>query len=214
MKLKYWITSGFQTLLYVVVTTFVYGLMMTLQSSYMDWHDLLMMLPIYLLLFGAIMLMAMTIGVYKLNLNLVLAFGSTRNEALLGLQFLRLILALGTTALVCILLALAGEDAIISPGAAFPATLGLSLAGSAFGTVIGVVYTRFGKLATVLVVLVMVALGITSGILAVMSSQTQWLQYLVEHMGLSWLVLCIGLILYALAMIPEHRTVWKYSVRM
>ena len=53
MKLKYWITSGFQTLLYVVLATSVYGLMMTLQMSNMDWMDLLMLLPIYLLLFGA-----------------------------------------------------------------------------------------------------------------------------------------------------------------
>lgn len=214
MKLKYWITSGFQTLLYVALASFLYGLLLTLQSSYMDWSDLLMLLPIYLLLFGAIMLMSMTISVYKLNLNLILAFGSTRNEALLGLQLFRLIPALGTTALVCILLALAGENAIVSPGAALPVALGVSLAGSAFGTVIGVVYTRFGKLATVLTVLGMVALGITGGILAVMSSQTRWLQYLADHMGFSWLVLSIGLILYALAMIPEHRTVWKYSVRM
>ena len=214
MKLKYWITSGFQTLLYVALASFLYGLLLTLQSSYMDWSDLLMLLPIYLLLFGAIMLMAMTIGVYKLNLNLVLAFGSTRNEALFGLQLFRLIPTLSIAALVCILLALAGENAIVSPGSALPVALGVSLAGSAFGTVIGVVYTRFGKLATVLTVLVMVALGITGGILAVLSSQTQWLQYLVSHMGFSWLVLSIGLILYALAMIPEHRTVWKYSVRM
>ena len=214
MKLKYWITSGFQTLLYVVLATSVYGLMMTLQMSNMDWMDLLMLLPIYLLLFGAMMQMAMTIGVYKLSLNLVLAFGSTRNEALLGLQLLRLIPALGTTALICILLALAGENAIVSPGSALPVALGVSLAGSAFGTVIGVVYTRFGKLATVLTVLGMVALGITGGILAVLSSQTRWLQYLADHMGFSWLVLSIGLIFYAMAMIPEHRTVWKYSVRM
>ena len=60
----------------------------------------------------------------------------------------------------------------------------------------------------------LVALGVTGGILAVLSSQTRWLQYLADHMGFSWLVLSIGLILYALAMIPEHRTVWKYSVRM
>ena len=60
----------------------------------------------------------------------------------------------------------------------------------------------------------MVVLGITGGILAVMSSQTQWLQSLVNHIGISWLVFGIGLILYALAMIPERRTVWKYSVRM
>lgn len=214
MKLKYWITSGFQTLLYVVLATSVYGLMMTLQMSNMDWMDLLMMLPIYLLLFGAMMQMAMTIGVYKLSLNLVLSFGSTRNEALLGLQLLRLIPALGTTALVCILLALAGENALFSPGAVLPAALGVSLACGACGTVIGVAYARFGKLATVLTVLVMVALGITGGVLAVMSSETQWLQYLVNHMGFSWLVFSIGLILYGAAMIPEHRTVWKYSVRM
>ena len=214
MKLKYWIGCGFQTLLYVVLATSVYGLMMTLQMSNMDWMDLLMLLPIYLLLFGAMMQMAMTVGVYKLSLNLVLSFGSTRNEALLGLQLFRLIPTLFNTALICVLLAAAGENAFFTPLAALPISLGIGLAGGALGTVIGVVYTRFGRLATVLTVLVMVALGITGGVLAVMSSETQWLQYLVSHMGFSWLVFGIGLILYGAAMIPEHRTVWKYSVRM
>ena len=214
MKLKYWIGSGLETLLIVLGTTLFYGLIMTLQSQYMDWNDLLMMLPIYLLLFGGVMQLAMTVGVYKLNVNLSLSFGSTRNEVLLGLQLFRLIPTLCNTALICILLALAGENALFTPWTALPIALGIGLACGACGTVIGVAYARFGKLATVLVVLVMVVLGITGGILAVMSSQTQWLQSLVNHIGFSWLVFGIGLILYALAMIPEHRTVWKYSVRM
>lgn len=214
MKLKYWIGCGFQTLLIVVGSSLFYGLMMTLQSSYMDWNDLLMLLPIYLLLFGGVMQLAMTIGVYKLNLNLCLALGSTRNEALLGLQLFRLIPTLFNTALICVLLAAAGENAFFTPLAALPISLGIGLAGGALGTVIGVVYTRFGRLATVLTVLLMVALGITGGVLAAMSSETQWLQYLVSHIGFSWLALGIGLILYGVAMIPEHRTVWKYSVRM
>lgn len=214
MKLKYWITDGFHTLLIVTGASFFYGLLMTLQSSHMDWNDLLMLLPIYLLLFGGMMQLAVTIGVYKLNLNLALAFGSTRNDALLGLQLFRLIPVLFNAALICILLAAAGENAIFTPLTALPISLGISLACGALGTVIGIVYARFGRLATVLTVLVMVALGITGGVLAVLSSQTRWLQYLVNHMGFSWLVFCIGLILYSVAMIPEHRTVWNYSVRM
>lgn len=214
MKLKYWITSGFQILLIVVAASFLYGLLMTLQSSYMDWNDLLMLLPVYLLLFGGMMQLAQTVGVYKINVNLSLSFGSTRNEVLLGLQLFRLIPTLFNAALICVILALAGEKALFPPLAALPIALGIGLAGGACGTVIGVTYARFGRLATVLTVLVMVALGITGGVLAVMSSEPQWLQSLVRHMGFSWLVFCIGLILYGAAMIPEHRTVWKYSVRM
>lgn len=214
MKLKYWITSGFQIFLIVVAASFLYGLLITVQNSYMDWNDLWVLLPIYQLLFGGMMQLAQTTGVYKLNLNLALAFGSTRNEALLGLQLFRLIPTLCNTALICVLQAVAGENAIFTPLTALPISLGIGLAGGALGTVIGIVYARFGRLATVLTVLVMVALGITGGVLAVMSSETQWLQYLVSHIGFSWLALGIGLILYGVAMIPEHRTVWKYSVRM
>ena len=214
MKLKYWIGSGLETLLIVLGTTLFYGLMMTLQSQYMDWNDLLIMVPVYLLLFGGVMQLAMTVGVYKLNVNLSLSFGSTRNEVLLGLQLFRLIPTLCNTALICVLLALAGENALFTPWTALPISLGIGLACGALGSVIGIVYARFGRLATVLTVVIIVALAITGGILAVMSSQTQWLQSLVNHIGFSWLVFGIGLILYALTMIPEHRTVWKYSVRM
>ncbi len=214
MKLKYWITSGFQIFLIVVAASFLYGLLITVQNSYMDWNDLWVLLPIYQLLFGGMMQLAQTTGVYKLNLNLALAFGSTRNEALLGLQLFRLIPTLCNTALICVLQAVAGENAIFTPLTALPISLGIGLAGGALGTVIGIVYARFGRLATVLTVLIIVALGITGGVLAVMSSEPQWLQSLVSHMGFSWLVFGIGLILYGAAMIPEHRTVWKYSVRM
>lgn len=214
MKLKYWITNGFQILLIVVAASFLYGLLITVQNSYMNWNDLLVLLPIYMLLFGGMMQLAQTIGVYKLNLNLCLAFGSTRNEALLGLQLFRLIPILCNTALICVILALAGENALFTPLTALPISLGIGLAGGALGSVIGIVYARFGRLATVLTVVIIVAVAITGGVLAVMSSQTQWLQSLVNHIGFSWLVFCIGLFLYGIAMIPEQRIVWKYSVRI
>ena len=88
MRLRYWLKSGFQTFGLVIGACLIYGLLMALQMQD-ALSDMFTLMPVYLLLFGGMMLLAMNIGVYKFNLQLALAFGSTRNEAILGLNLFR-----------------------------------------------------------------------------------------------------------------------------
>lgn len=212
MRLRYWIRTGLQTLLITLGAAVFYGLLIWLQGQSTDPEDIFSMLTIYLLMFGTIMPMVMNLSVYKFNLSLAISFGSTRNEALLGLQLFRLLPTFLTTALVVLLTLLAGPAALFSPGTALALSLGLALIGCAGGVVLGVLFTKFGKLAAILSGVVFVLIGMGCGVMAgagILDGISA-----MDPGRLVWLVPGIGLILYSLSMIPEHRTVWKYIVQL
>ena len=109
MRLRFWIDSGLQTFAAAIGACGFYALLMYIQLG-SNVQDLLSTIPVYLLAFGGIMLMVMNIGVYKFHLHLALSFGSTRNEAILGLNLFRLIPAVLMAATLVILSRLPGSD--------------------------------------------------------------------------------------------------------
>ena len=127
MRLRYWIRSGFQTFGIVVAACAAYSVLMYLQMDDI-FSGIMILMPLYLLLFGGMMLLAMSIGVYKFNLQLALSFGSTRNEAIVGLNLFRVIPTLLLTALLALLCALSPEKASLTVGQAIPIGLGVYLA--------------------------------------------------------------------------------------
>jgi len=213
MRLRYWIKSGLQTFFLVVVACFIYSFLMFLQLDD-ALGGLTTLLPVYLLLFGGMMLLAMNIGIYKLNLQLALSFGSTRNEAILGLNLVRLIPALLLTGLLTGLCSLTDAADTLTVGQAIPMGLGVYLFCGAIGSVIGVVYTKFGRLATVISVVAILLVAFAAGFLAAFSTGNGVLSRIVLGGDLPWLILAIGLFVYAIASIPEQRTVWKCNVKL
>ena len=212
MRLRYWIRTGMQTLLITLGAAVFYGLLIWLQGQSIHPEDVFSMLTIYLLMFGTIMPMVMNMGVYKFNLSLASSFGSTRNEALVGLQLFRLLPAVLTTALVMLLNWFAGPAALFLWETALALSLGLALIGSSGGVILGVLFSRFGKLAAILSGVVFVMIGMGCGLLAGMDVLDG--AAIAAPGKLVWLLPGIGLILYSLSMIPEQRTVWKYNVKL
>lgn len=214
MRLRFWLKTGLQTSGIVIGGTVLYGSMMFIQSSYTTWQDVLMVIPVFFLLFGGMMMTAMLIGVYKLGLPLVLSFGSTRNEVLLGLQVARLLPIVLTTALLVLLTALSGENAFLPLWAVVPTALGIYLAFAALGSILGVVITRYGKFAGVATAVFIILCGFGGGFATAFASETSLLETITQRNGLPWLALGIGLMLYSISMIPEQRTVWKCNVKL
>ena len=105
MKLRYWFQTGFRSLAMLLGASLLYCALMSLQMSELEAVETL--LPIYLL-FGVMMDLGMSLSLYKFNVPLALSFGSTRGEALLGLQVARLIPAVFVTAILVVLTALTG----------------------------------------------------------------------------------------------------------
>ena len=214
MRLRYWIKQGFSTLGVVLLAWLLYSAMMLLQLSAPSWESVGGTVPIYLLVFGGMMQLAMVLGVYKLNLPLCLSFGSTRREASVGIQLFRLIPVVGLTAVLTVLTALLGDTSPLSAADAVPSGLGISLAAAALGSLMGMVYLRFGKLAVILTVVVMLLCGGTAGFLAVVGVNNEWLNRSIAAIGLQWIALVIGAVLYLVSLIPEHRVIRKYQVKL
>ena len=212
MRLRFWIKQGFETVFMILLCSLVYGFFMFVQGND-GWIGLLVLLPLYLLLFGALLMIAMTTAIHKLAVPLAISFGSTRNEVLLGLQLYRVIPVCLIPALATILTALGGEQSALPVSAVFPLGVGAFLLTSAFGSILGVIYVKHGKIATLVVVISFLTAGFAGGFGAAFSKGFG-LSPLSLSGAIPWLVLAAGLFLYAIAMIPEQRIVWKYNVKL
>lgn len=213
MRLKYWFKQGFEFFGIILGASLLYGFLMFIQTD-SGLDGLLILLPLYLIMFGALMMMGMSIGIYKMAVPLAISFGSTRNEVLLGLQIFRIIPILLIPALAALLTAVSGEPATLPLSAVFPLGIGAFLITSALGAVVGVVFTKYGKVATIITVITIMLMGFGAGVLSALSEDGGFLSNITLTGRLPWLVPAIGLFLYSISMIPEHRTVWKCNVKL
>ena len=212
MRLKFWLRQGFETFGIILGASALYGLLMFIQTD-SGLDGLLILMPLYLLLFGSLLMMATTIGIYKMAVPLTISFGSTRNEVLLGLQIFRAIPMFLIPALAAALTAVSGEDASLPLSMVYPLGVGAFLITSSLGSIIGVIFTKYGKLATVITAISIFLVAFGAGMMAALSEKLGTV-LVVFSRGLHWLVLAAGLFLYSISMIPEQRTVWKCNVKL
>lgn len=214
MRLRFWIKGGLQTLATVAGASAIYGLLMWFQSSASTLEEVLSLLPLYILTFGTIMLLAMTVSVYKGMLPLALSFGSTRREVFVGLQVFRLLPTAAVVLLLVLLFLVPGTEMFLGLPTAVLLTVGLFLFVGAIGSGLGMVYVRFGRLGTILMVVTLLVLGFALGIGAVLGLSSVKFDVVVSLRWLPWLVLAVGAAVYLLMLIPEFRTVRKYQIKL
>jgi hypothetical protein len=214
MRLKYWFYTSLTTFWAVLAASGIYGGILFLQRPGLTWEDLLFTLPVYLLLFGGLVMMALNAGLYKLQLPLALSFGSTRNEAILGMQIQRFLPAALIVALTIVLTTVAKDYSMVPAAAVAPLGFGLFLGFSALGGIAGMVMIRFGKIGLAVTVATGLVVGMGAGLIAGMTIGSGFIGAFFENVGLHWLIFCIGVFLYAIVMIPEQRLIWKYNVKL
>lgn len=213
MRLRFWVKQGLDSLLMALGASALYILLMSIQTDD-GLAGLLVLAPLYLLLFGGFMTMAFLIGIYKMSVPLALSFGSTRNEVLLGLQIMRLFPIAGIPTLAALLTAVSGEPTSMPAAILLPLGIGFIMIMSALGSVFGVIYTKFGKFATVAAVISISLGGLAGGVFAAVAGDSNPMDWLTGQDRLGLLVLGIGLFVYSIAMIPEQRTVWQCNVKL
>lgn len=214
MRLRFWLKNGLELLGMTVGISAFYCALMWIQLETGGWSDVLSLLPVCLIIFGAFMFAITAIGLYKMTISLVLSFGSTRREVLMGLQLYRLLPAVGIALLAALLTVIPGVEPVFSPCTTLLLSLGAFLLGGAAGAVLGMVSYRFGKVGTVITVICLGLFGFGLGLLAAFSADGQsWLSALAERGGLPWLCLGLGAAAYLLVMIPESRIVRSYQVK-
>ena len=96
----------------------------------------------------------------------------------------------------------------------FPLGIGAFLITSALGSVLGVIFTKYGKAATIITVISIFLVAFGAGFLAAFTEDNGFLAGVTFSGKLPWLVLAVGLFLYSISMIPEQRTVWKCNVKL
>lgn len=208
MRLKDWLKSGLQYGAIVVGASFLYGTLMGPSSV----GEMLTMTAMYMLLFGAAINMLYNITVYKVMLPLALSFGSTRKEAFVGIQCYRLVYAVLVIGVAVPLYLLAREDGVTELMIFVPIGIGLMLMMNALGAVLGMIGNRFGKgvMAVLTVVGSLIACGIVVTAVILFSFLSESIG---SYYGL-WLLPVVGLVIYGLVSIAEHKAVKKYSVKL
>lgn len=207
MRLKDWLKSGLQYGAIVVGASFLYGVLMGPSSV----SEMLTMTAMYMLLFGAVINMLYNVTVYKVTLPVALGFGSTRKEAFVGIQCYRLVYAVLVIGVAVPLFLLAGEDGRADMMFFAPIGIGLMLIMNGLGAVLGMLGNRFGKgvLAAVTVIGSLLACVILFGSIIVFA-------LLDERIGTAvmWVMPIVGLVVYGVVSIFEHRAVYKYGVKL
>lgn len=212
MRLKDWLKTGAAHALAAIGGSLLYGVMMYLMGFEGIFSDMLNITVAYLLVFGAFMSCVLSMSVQKQNLPLALSFGATRKEAFWGMQCYRIVYIVLIMAAAMALMLLTEEPYAMAV-MLLPIGLGAMLLFGAIGSVAGVVANRFGKGAAlavgVLLGLLCLGTGIAIGILIVTNAK-----FSVVPMWIVWLLPAIGLVLHISSMVLEHKTIYKYNVKL
>ena len=208
MRLRYWIKEALKLTGILIIASFAYTLLMMIGLDAADtWRYYLNMGAMYLAMFGAFMSMVLGASIYQVFVPLAISFGSTRKEVFWGLQCYRFVITFLVLLVAGILCAVAKE---ISVWIALPFGICAFLAFHGMGAIIGGLSRKLGKIALSLLMLAMMLL-IIGGIAAVV---------LMIHLGIEMrgdivalLMPGIGVLVYALCMIYEVKTIRKFSVK-
>lgn len=212
MRLKLWVRDGLQyTGLTVAVAAF-YTLMIVLQQS-MTWEDILAVFPLYLALMGGLMATVCAMTVHRVQLHVAISLGLTRRESWSGIHLLRLIPAVSVSVLVAVLAAVC-RNPLAAPWMLLVICFGIQLFCAALGTLLGLVYLKWGKFGTLLTVLMAIFAGGLGGFGAVMGFKTLGVERLFSGDVLPWLILAFGALCYGLVQLPERRTLAHMQVRI
>lgn len=164
-------------------------------------------------IFGAaIMNISVHIGMYKRDISLALAFGSTRKNLLWGLIFYDLF-SIVLIDLVAVVIALVFAKSMPVWGVLLITTI-VMLATEAVGTFIGIIFQKFGKVLGIVIMLVFIfALGAGVGFLsyAGMDNGYTW-TFLENARNVCFFIAAIVVVIWAIVQFAQSRVLRKYTV--
>ena len=209
MRLRYWAKEALKITGVIMAAALGYTLLMMAQDSRETWEDYLVMGAVYLGMFGAFICMTLGTSIYQVHVPLAISFGSTRKEALLGIQCYRLVIASIILAVAELLFFMTGDTARSMAWAVVPLGAAAFLVFNSIGAILGGLSTKLGKGALIagsIIVMLLCVGGIGSVILII------GLKYSLQK-SVVWIVLGIGSLVYALSMVFEVKSIKKFSVK-
>ncbi len=215
MRLRFWLRAALNTFGVILLSSALYGVLMTLMNEETTPVDALSMLPLYIMIFGAFMHMGYGLALLKTTANLALSLGETRRGTFLGLIVVTVLPVLANVALtaaVIILVSALGVEPMFSLEYMIPLGIALGLFMTGLGLVIAMVQRRFGTVVSVIsgvfLVLLAIGVGFCAGLglfdalnLGALLKAVSW-----------WSFTLVGLIFYGIVLIPLYRTVIRFAV--
>lgn len=212
MRVKLWIKNAATYAFAGILGAAVYSLMMFLMDPAYDMGNLLDMASGYLLGIGVVMAIVVGMMDYKTTLPLALSFGSTRKQALVGMQLGRLVYMVIYAVVVIGFFAVTnGWDVLIVVA---PVTIGAMLLMSAIGAVFGILNVKFGKVVAVVSGILIGLFAACCGFAAVFFLVTTDEMSFKLSEWVFWLLPVAAAAIYGLVLIPECKTVYKYNVKL
>lgn len=215
MRVRFWVKNSLIAIGLITLLVPVYMILFESTGDEFVWEDIFVTASSYLWFIGAVFSMVFGASLYKQYLPIALSFGSTRREALVGIQLFRLIPMGIITALSLVLAFLQGREFFRDMIAMLPTSIGMYLIANSVGTVIGTAVAKFGNKA--LALLIPALIGLSVGVFFFVFSSLEEPGFIVEFAmgdGLQWVVLAAGLIVHGLSMIPEVKTVYHCNVKL
>lgn len=215
MRVRFWVKSGLYNSGVLLACSAVYTVMMHLNTEAISLSEMILFLPVYLWIFGSFMSIAFASSLYKQSLPLALSFGSTRKEAIFGIQLYRLIPMVVMAAVSPMLTLLCGRESFQIMVTVLPGACGGYLIVNSIGSMIGIITAKFGNkalLVTVPVIILLFVGGFFLGVTAI--TGFDFLCDLVLSPTIVWIALAAGAVVYAVSLIPEVKTVRSYNVKL
>lgn len=206
MRHLYWTKVAIRFIASILLSTFIYSffLRFAILNDDSTTNTLFTSGMFYLIIFGSLMLLFFNVGVYQVHLPLSISFGSTRNEALKGLQISRLIILVSMTIITQLFTFFMPSEWNFAPYTFTILTACIYLLCCSIGVLIGSVYNKLNK--TVLGILRIAAVPIGLILSAVMA-------LLIIADIFVWLIFGMSLLFYGLCCLAEIRAVKNLYVR-
>lgn len=208
MRLRYWIKEALKLTGILIIASFAYTLLMMIMGldAADTWRRYLNMGAMWLGMFGAFMSIVLGASIYQVFVPLAISFGSTRKEVFWGLQCYRFVVTFFVLLVAGILCAVAKE---ISVWIALPFGICAFLVFHGMGAIMGGLSSRLGK--TALIIMALVGMLLFIGMIGLILMGHNW--FAMHKNVFALLMPGIGVLVYALCMIYEVKTIRKFSVK-
>ena len=218
MRLRFWLKESLTVMAAAIGGSAVYTFLMWFSETEPYLEGLFTMAIVYLIVFGAFMSLIMNVAAHSQHLSTALSFGSSRKEAMVGMQIFRLLPGLVIAVLSAVLF-------IIHEGQFQPKylligvlSLAVSLILGTWGSFMGIASHRYGKKALVIAIIVgilILAGSVAAIVIAVTSADPDTIfDAIFSHPVFPWAMGLIPVALYGISLIFEKKAIYTCSVKL
>ncbi len=218
MRLRFWLKESLNVIVASVGGSALYTFLMWLSDMDFGDNGPLFMGLIYLCGFGGFMGLIMNIVAHSQHLPTALSFGSTRKEAMVGMQIFRLLPALVIAILSTVLFIIYEDQSQAKYLLVGVLSLFVSLVLGTWGSFMGIMHIRFGTKALVITLVsgLLILGGCTAVIIvtALSDNADAIFEVIFSHPVFPWALGLIPLAFYGLSLIPEKKAIYTCSVKL